>query len=101
HLGGGADEEMPADDVEDSVDVGKDRVDLVGDEDDGGVALDPLFVQECGDDLLVVHVQRQQRFVAQQHRGVVGQGLGDSQPLQLTAGDGSRRSMGVVGGTDG
>src|SRR5699024_5429390 len=43
HLGGGADEEMPADDVEDSVDVGKDRVDLVGDEDDGGVALDPLF----------------------------------------------------------
>src|SRR5699024_12414459 len=66
----------------------------------GDVAL-WIIETRCSYELLWVKDERQQWHDALQHRWFVVKVLGDSQPLQLTAGYGSRRSMGVVGGADG
>ncbi len=46
HLVGCADAESPADQIEHAVDVGEDRVDLVGDEHDRGPGASPALVDE-------------------------------------------------------
>ena len=51
---------------------------------------------ERRDDLLVGEVEREQRLVAQQHRGVADQRLRHPQPLLLAAGEPSDRRVRVA-----
>ena len=95
HLVGRAEAELAVDDVEDQIDKGQDRVDLVGHEQDGGVVFATPPVDQVDDHPLVGEVERQQRLVAEQHAGIGRQCLRDSQSLLLAAGQPAERDVGV------
>lgn len=91
---------MSAGDVEDPVDVGQDRVDLMGDEEDRGLAGPALLVQQAGHEPLMGHIEVQQRLIAQQQVRVRAESLGDAQALQFATGEHADRGVGVGLGTD-
>ena len=78
-------EDVTARDVDDAVDEGKDRVDVVRDEQDGD-ALGPAdAADQLRDRLLVVQVEAVERLVEKQHPGAADESLGDEDPLLLAA----------------
>ncbi len=88
-----ADLEPPFGQIQHPVDVRQHRVDLVGHEQHGGSLGSPALVDKSDDLALMAQVERQQRFVAEQQRGIGNQCLGDTDPLLLPAGQlGDRRA---------
>ena len=87
HLVGRAQREAAVRDVEDAVDLAEQRVDVVGHEQNRGVRVLAMPVDEPDDRLLVGEVEARERLVAQQQARVVGERLSDAQPLLLATGE--------------
>lgn len=86
--------------IEHAVHQAQDGVDLVRDEDDGGAgAAAPLFHQ-AGEGALVVQVEGEQGFVAEQDPRVGGERLRDADALLLAAGEPSEGNVRVGRRTD-
>jgi hypothetical protein len=100
HLVGRAECEPAVREIEDAVDLAEDRVDVVRDEQDRGILLAAVPVDEADDGLLVGEVQARERLVAQQQAGLVREGLAGAQPLLLTAGELADGAVGEVAGAD-
>ena len=97
HLVRGAEREAPVGDVEDAIHPRQDRVDVVGDQQHRGIAFPTVTVDQSHDGLLIREVEAGQRLVAQQQRGVVGEGLADAEPLLLAAREQPDRAIGEFG----
>ena len=100
HLVRPPDPEAAVHQVQHPVHQRQDRVDLVGDEHDGGAGRPPPLVDQRGDAGLVGQVEREQRLVAQQHGRVADQRLGHPQPLLLAAGEAPDRRVRVARAAD-
>ncbi|MBW8698371.1 hypothetical protein MBT84_02160 [Streptomyces sp. MBT84] len=70
-------------------------IDLVGHEDHRRAVGPPPGVDELGDGPLVVQVEGEQWFVADQDLWVAGQGLGDAHALSFAAGQQAEGDIGV------
>src|SRR5437763_8890339 len=86
--------------VHDVVEVGEDRVDVVGHHHDRHPLVPADAGHEGGDRRLVRQVEAVERLVEQQHGGPAHEGLGDEDALLLAAGDLADRTLGVGGGVD-
>ena len=84
---------MAARDVDHAVDEGKDRVDVVGDEQHRDALALADAADELGDGLLVVEVEAVQRLVEHQHAGPADQGLGEEDALLLAPGQLADRAV--------
>ena len=84
-LGRRPDGEAARGEVEHPVDEREHGVDLVGDEEHGGVVRAAARVEQLGDLALVVQVEAEQRLVAQEQRRLGEQRLGDPEALLLAS----------------
>ncbi len=98
---GRAEPELTGREVEHLVDVVEHGVDVVRDEQHRGAVLAPTPVEQGGDLLLMTQIQRGQRLVTQQDRGIGRQRRGDPDPLQLAAGQHRDRGVTETVGADG
>ena len=78
---------------------GAERAELVGDQHDGGAAVDE-GLQRVGEGLLALHVDPGGGLVEDEQVGYAGQGAGDQHPLLLAAGEGGDAVAGLVGEAD-
>jgi hypothetical protein len=76
-----------AGDVHDAVEVAEDRVDVVGDEQDGHLLLLADASHERSDGSLIGEIEAVERLVEQQQTGAADERLGDQQALLLAAGE--------------
>src|SRR5438876_3197600 len=76
-----------AGDVDDAVEVAEDRVDVVGDQQDGHVLLAADAAHERRDGGLIGEVEAVERLVEQEQSGLPHERLGDQQPLLLPSGE--------------
>src|SRR5258708_26669482 len=83
HLTRGAGDHLSLGDVDHLVDVRKDRVDVVSDQQHGHPALAADALDQTGDRLLVVEVEAVKGLVQHQHPGAGDQGLRDQDALLL------------------
>ena len=77
------------------VDVRQQRVDVVGDEQDGEVSLAGDLADQLDDRALVAHVEVRKRLVHQQQARAADQRLREQQALLLAAGQAAERPVGV------
>ena len=90
-----------AGEVDDAVEVGEDRVDVVGDEQHGdALARGRSAATSAATARLVGQVEAVERLVEQQQLRPADQRLGDQQPLLLAAGELADRPLGVGAGAD-
>ena len=87
-------------DVDDPVEVGQDRVHVVGHQQDGDALVAADLRDERGHGCLVRQVQAVERLVEDQQPRPAHQRLGDEQPLLLTAGYLADGPAGEGGGAD-
>src|SRR5206468_12232301 len=86
HLFGRALDRAAAREVDDTVEVADDRIDVVRNEEHGDPLLCADAADECGDGGLVGQVEAVERFVEQQKLRPADERLGEQAPLLLAAG---------------
>ena len=96
HLIGLSEHEAPAREIEDAVDAAQHRVDVVRDEQDRGIRLASVTVDERDHRLLVGEVETREGLVAQQDARVVGERLADAQALLLATREQAHGAVGEV-----
>ena len=96
HLVHGADRGMAAAEIEDLVDGRKDRIDLVGREQDGDAAFARNAADEIDDRLLVRGVEADERLVEDEKPRFAHHRLGDEDALTLASGQVEYRPLAEV-----
>ena len=91
---------VPGGEVDDPVQVGQQRVDVVGDEQHGHALPSADLCHERGHDRLVGQVEAVERLVQQQQLRPAHERLGDQQPLLLAAGELPDRAVRVLARAD-